>query len=373
MMASEAAGDDVHGPGGKTADAAGGGSGAVRPPEQGLKCPRCDSPNTKFCYYNNYSLAQPRYFCKTCRRYWTKGGALRNVPVGGGCRKSKKSKSSSSAASAARLSSDGPAQELRLYQLGLPPAVDFHLGGGAGLPFSRLHHPSAAGPGGVFNGAATDGAAANHLISFGDLSCSAAALPAEAAGATPAPLLGFSYPIQAVASSPFIDMGVGAAGDATTPGTNLATMHSNLAVSIESLSSINQGLHWKLQQQRLAMFFGGDQSQQQHPGKGGSDPAATAALPAALLEGTNRHMSCHMPASSKEMCATAAAATAGVSTKGSMVGDATSSTTEWFLDNSTTYTAPNAHISLNSSGNAASSNWNGIQAWNDMHQFSALP
>ncbi|KAK1275954.1 Dof zinc finger protein DOF5.7 [Acorus gramineus] len=57
-----------------------------------LKCPRCDSPNTKFCYYNNYSLSQPRHFCKTCRRYWTKGGALRNVPVGGGCRKNKKSK-----------------------------------------------------------------------------------------------------------------------------------------------------------------------------------------------------------------------------------------------------------------------------------------
>ncbi|CAN6457426.1 unnamed protein product [Victoria cruziana] len=55
--------------------------------EQPQKCPRCDSLNTKFCYYNNYSLSQPRYFCKTCRRYWTKGGTLRNVPVGGGCRK----------------------------------------------------------------------------------------------------------------------------------------------------------------------------------------------------------------------------------------------------------------------------------------------
>lgn len=55
--------------------------------DQALKCPRCDSPNTKFCYYNNYNLTQPRHFCKTCRRYWTKGGALRNVPIGGGCRK----------------------------------------------------------------------------------------------------------------------------------------------------------------------------------------------------------------------------------------------------------------------------------------------
>ncbi|XP_058088325.1 dof zinc finger protein DOF3.5-like [Magnolia sinica] len=56
-------------------------------------CPRCDSSNTKFCYYNNYSLTQPRYFCKGCRRYWTKGGSLRNVPVGGGCRKNRRGKS----------------------------------------------------------------------------------------------------------------------------------------------------------------------------------------------------------------------------------------------------------------------------------------
>ncbi|KAF6143412.1 hypothetical protein GIB67_029581 [Kingdonia uniflora] len=56
---------------------------------ENLRCPRCDSPNTKFCYYNNYNLTQPRHFCKTCRRYWTKGGSLRNIPIGGGCRKNK--------------------------------------------------------------------------------------------------------------------------------------------------------------------------------------------------------------------------------------------------------------------------------------------
>ncbi|KAF6160586.1 hypothetical protein GIB67_019526 [Kingdonia uniflora] len=52
-----------------------------------LPCPRCDSCNTKFCYYNNYNLSQPRHFCKACRRYWTQGGSLRNIPVGGGTRK----------------------------------------------------------------------------------------------------------------------------------------------------------------------------------------------------------------------------------------------------------------------------------------------
>ncbi|XP_045815981.1 dof zinc finger protein DOF4.6-like [Trifolium pratense] len=64
--------------------------------DQAINCPRCNSTNTKFCYYNNYSLSQPRYFCKTCRRYWTEGGSLRNVPVGGGSRKNKRSTSSSS-------------------------------------------------------------------------------------------------------------------------------------------------------------------------------------------------------------------------------------------------------------------------------------
>lgn len=64
--------------------------------EQPLSCPRCHSTNTKFCYYNNYSLTQPRYFCKTCRRYWTRGGSLRNIPVGGGSRKAYKRSSNSS-------------------------------------------------------------------------------------------------------------------------------------------------------------------------------------------------------------------------------------------------------------------------------------
>lgn len=94
---------DIHsigGGGSRLLGGGGGGGGAgidrrLRPNHQNnqaLKCPRCDSLNTKFCYYNNYNLSQPRHFCKNCRRYWTKGGVLRNVPVGGGCRKTKRSK-----------------------------------------------------------------------------------------------------------------------------------------------------------------------------------------------------------------------------------------------------------------------------------------
>lgn len=52
-------------------------------PREPLKCPRCESTNTKFCYYNNYNNSQPRYLCKDCKRHWTLGGLLRDLPVGG--------------------------------------------------------------------------------------------------------------------------------------------------------------------------------------------------------------------------------------------------------------------------------------------------
>ncbi|EXB82806.1 Dof zinc finger protein [Morus notabilis] len=66
-----------------------------------LKCPRCESTNTKFCYYNNYNKSQPRHFCRACKRHWTKGGTLRNVPVGGGRKNNKRPNKKSSASSAA--------------------------------------------------------------------------------------------------------------------------------------------------------------------------------------------------------------------------------------------------------------------------------
>ncbi|KAL5542867.1 hypothetical protein UlMin_010577 [Ulmus minor] len=37
------------------------------PEQEQLKCPRCESTNTKFCYYNNYNLFQPHHFCKNLR------------------------------------------------------------------------------------------------------------------------------------------------------------------------------------------------------------------------------------------------------------------------------------------------------------------
>lgn len=93
MMASSSAGRIMEKPGQEQ----------LQQQQQALKCPRCDSSNTKFCYYNNYSLSQPRHFCKACKRYWTRGGTLRNVPVGGGCRKNKRVKRPNNSSSSSSL------------------------------------------------------------------------------------------------------------------------------------------------------------------------------------------------------------------------------------------------------------------------------
>ncbi|KAF8413356.1 hypothetical protein HHK36_001336 [Tetracentron sinense] len=121
--------------------------------EEALNCPRCNSINTKFCYYNNYSLTQPRYFCKTCRRYWTEGGSLRNVPVGGGSRKNKRSSSSSSPVSSKKLPdltppscSESSFQNPKIHEgqdlnLAFPASQDYHnISEFVELPNIENHH-----------------------------------------------------------------------------------------------------------------------------------------------------------------------------------------------------------------------------------------
>ncbi|CAI0468731.1 unnamed protein product [Linum tenue] len=157
-----------------------------QPPAQ--KCPRCDSVNTKFCYYNNYSLSQPRYFCKACRRYWTQGGTLRNVPVGGGCRKGKRAKTSSSASSSSSSASQSPtttssaghqflgSSNLSLpsqYMISppLPPAAglgSYYPGGAAGFlnPIQSLN-PNLAGPAQALLGSASSGSNLGLMQGFG--------------------------------------------------------------------------------------------------------------------------------------------------------------------------------------------------------------
>ncbi|XP_023527390.1 dof zinc finger protein 2 [Cucurbita pepo subsp. pepo] len=98
----------------------GGGFKAKGRPQEQLNCPRCKSTNTKFCYYNNYSLTQPRYFCKSCRRYWTEGGSLRNIPVGGGSRKNRKPAASVTGSASANHAPPQPVYQAHDLNLGFP-------------------------------------------------------------------------------------------------------------------------------------------------------------------------------------------------------------------------------------------------------------
>jgi hypothetical protein len=127
--------------------------------QQQLECPRCKSGNTKFCYYNNYSTTQPRHFCRACRRYWTHGGTLRNVPVGGACRRSgngnKRRRSAEPSPSSASPSAEDTFRPVQLPATPFFPFLsdgavflpqfDLGLGGYAAAP-TGFPSPAAAGP-----------------------------------------------------------------------------------------------------------------------------------------------------------------------------------------------------------------------------------
>ncbi|KAF5204099.1 hypothetical protein FRX31_006311 [Thalictrum thalictroides] len=52
----------------------------THPPRQ---CPRCNSWETMFGYYNIFGDNQPRYRCKRCSLYWIHGEVPSNISVGG--------------------------------------------------------------------------------------------------------------------------------------------------------------------------------------------------------------------------------------------------------------------------------------------------
>ncbi|XP_030528410.1 dof zinc finger protein DOF5.7 [Rhodamnia argentea] len=354
-------------------------SSSGKPPEQALKCPRCDSSNTKFCYYNNYSLTQPRHFCKTCRRYWTKGGALRNVPIGGGCRKNKKLKPSSASC---RLFPGGAADPKEYYSVaapaqphpelggfklfhGLSPAMDFQLGG---LPnFSKAvqnHNPPAPGIYSQFSSfsdaSAIDTAAAAAAATSSASTCFSLDPMAGSSGS----LLGFN---NYHALPPFITAapGFGTSGVLQEPGSSMK-VDSNLATSIESLSSINQDLHWKLQQQRLAMLFGGDDNNHRNAkaDNGGGDAVSSINLSAAAtLEDQPQNL--RQPVLFQNLDA------AGSSRKEG------SSVTEWFFGNAYASVTTPSPTNSSSNGNDNNNN-NNTGNWNSKgsgqgFQYTALP
>ncbi|AED98282.1 unnamed protein product [Arabidopsis thaliana] len=157
-----------------------GGSVAIPTDQQEqLSCPRCESTNTKFCYYNNYNFSQPRHFCKSCRRYWTHGGTLRDIPVGGVSRKSsKRSRTYSSAATTSVVGS-------RNFPLQATPVLFPQSSSNGGITtakgsassfyggFSSLINYNAAvsrnGPGGGFNGPDAFGLGLGHGSYYEDV------------------------------------------------------------------------------------------------------------------------------------------------------------------------------------------------------------
>lgn len=216
------------------------------------RCPRCDSPNTKFCYYNNYSLSQPRYFCKTCRRYWTKGGALRNIPIGGGCRKNKKMMINSKPSSRfSNESMDSAGSSSYLDHIGgfkfsnnisLSSGMNFHtLDTNLPRTFSPIQH---------YQQLSTNPSFGNISRTLSSASCFG--LDNQSGGT----FMGLNFPL----SSPELKLDhVNAQVLEDDHNLDIKT-NDVVASSIESLSSINQDLHWKLQQQRLGMMMFGEEN-----------------------------------------------------------------------------------------------------------------
>ncbi|EFJ35120.1 hypothetical protein SELMODRAFT_29567, partial [Selaginella moellendorffii] len=56
-------------------------------PDNVYQCPRCQSYNTRFDYYNNEKRDQPRFACRACKKQWTQGGKIRAASSGGRKRK----------------------------------------------------------------------------------------------------------------------------------------------------------------------------------------------------------------------------------------------------------------------------------------------
>ncbi|KAK4356324.1 hypothetical protein RND71_025295 [Anisodus tanguticus] len=269
---------------------------------------------------------------RSTRRYWTKGGALRNVPIGGGCRKNKKIKISSSSRfsgdSKDTISGSSDIGGLKFFH-GLSPAMDFQLGG---INFPRLSNTSTSG-GSIFN----------QFSSFGDISSttnSAANIGSSTTGVQ--------------------EMG------------SIGVHHGTMTSSIESLSSLNQDLHWKLQQQRLAMLFGGENQKEN---------IVSSSIP---LENQNQiqkpqpilFQNLEISSSKQEEEDQEAAAFGNTninSRKDCSTGSGNNLATEWFFDNSFGVNPTSTNSSNGNANDQNANNWNSIQAWSNLNQYSTLP
>lgn len=174
---------------------------------------------------------------------------MRNVPIGGGCRENKKVKTSSFSSSAwDSINKDSSAVSslagLRFFHNN-SPSLEFQLGGLPLFPATRVHHTHHHQ-----QQQSSFSTGYNQFSSIGGLS-NVSSLQLDPSGS-------LNYPFcSSTNGSGFNGASATAMGN-TIQGMNSMNVNTSLASSIESLSSINQDLHLKLQQQRLGTMFGGD-------------------------------------------------------------------------------------------------------------------
>ncbi|KAF9603291.1 hypothetical protein IFM89_034640 [Coptis chinensis] len=129
-------------------------------------------------------------------------------------------------------------------------------------------------------------------------------------------------------------------------GMSSMNFNTSLASSIESLSCMNQDLHWRLQQQRFAEML----SEENHHRE-----SSVSLIPDATLENQVQRPE---PIFFQNLEIS------------KPVASAVGNTGECFFDNSS-YTPTSTTTFKN--GDENTSNWSGFQAWNDVHQYGALP
>lgn len=215
--------------------------------------------------------------------------------------------------------------------------MDFQLGG---LSFPRLN-PSPAG-------------ICSQFSSFGDATSPSCFSLDPSASSANHPLIGFNYPLSSVVANTF-------SGAVQEMGS--LNVNSSLASSIESLSSINQDLHWRLQQQRLAMLFGGENQKETTVASAQIETQTQKPQPILFQ---------NLEISSKPEASSAV----GNSRKEGASGESTA--TEWFFGNSYAPVTAGTPTTTSSGGNGGNdntiNNWNnGAQGWSDLHRYSGLP
>jgi len=145
-------------------------------------------------------------------------------------------------------------------------------------------------------------------------------------------------------------------GGGVIQGMGSMSVQSSLASSIESLSSLNQDLHWKLQQQRLAMLFGEDTT------TAGLKDNGVVCSPVYFESQVHKLAQPILGQSieiskPEEICA---------------VGGTSRGPTEWLFGGS--YNASVTPTPTTTSTSNGSNNWTRLHAWNDVQQqYGALP